>query len=271
MHSFYHDFLHCRADFRSHFKNIAEIRSLVSKTRLVALTATATSTTIESVCRSLCMRNVARVSYNPDRPNIELVRIQMPCNESSWSDYLKDDAEVLKSCRLDTQRRIYFCRTIEMVCRLYEVFENYLGAEAYVTSSSFTPENRLFAMYHSESAKSVKEAVLRSLIKEDGTVRRVFATQSLSMGVDCPNIREVVFWGPPKTIDEYFQEAGRAGRDGLRASALLLFSTTQLRRCNSDIKTLCCADVCLRKTVLLTYGYDCVESRLHCCSVCSSK
>ena len=219
------------------------------------------------------MQDVAKVTHNPDRPNIELVRVHMPNELSAWSDYLQDDAEVLKSCRLDTQRRIYFCRTIEMVCRLYEVFESHLGAEAYTSSTDhFSPDNRMFAMYHSESAKSVKEAVLHSLSTEDGTVRRVFATQSLSMGVNCPNVREVVFWGPPKTMDEYFQECGRAGRDGLHAKAILLFSSSQLHRCNSDMKSLCCVDVCMRRTVLQTYGYNIDSGLSHaCCSVCSAK
>ena len=81
-----------------------------------------------------------------------------------------------------------------MTCRLYEYFEAYFGEGAYIESSSpHLPENLLFAMYHSESAQSVKEAVLHSLCDESGTVRRVFATQSLSMGVNCPNIHEVVF------------------------------------------------------------------------------
>lgn len=83
-------------------------------------------------------------------------------------------------------------------------------------------------MYHSESANSVKETIMKSLNMQNGSIRRVFATQSLSVGVNC---LEVVFWGPAKNMDDYFQECGRAGRDGLPSSAILLFSSSQLHQC----------------------------------------
>ena len=127
-------------------------------------------------------------------------------------------------------------------------------------------------MYHSESAKSVIVAVMHTLSNENGTVRRVFATQSLSMGVNCRNIREIVFWGPPKNLEEYFQECGRAGRDQLASTALLLFSSSQLHRCTNEMKLLCTGNGCMRHMVLKYYGYDsaCLQRSLICCTICSN-
>ena len=133
----------------------------------------ASTSATEKIIKNLCMSSV-QVKHNPDCPNIFLACQQMPNSQSAWNNYLQEDADLLKSCRLDTQQRVYFCRTIEMTCRLYEYFEAYLGEVAYIESSSYhLTENRLLAMYHSVSAKSVKEAVMHSLSDVNGTIRQV--------------------------------------------------------------------------------------------------
>ena len=94
---------------------------------------------------------------------------------------------------------------------------------------------------------------MKSLSDSNDVVRRVFATQSLSMWVNCPNVREVVFWGPPKDLEEYFQECGCAGRDGQLATAILLYSTSQLRHCNNEMKHLCTSNECMRQSCVATF------------------
>ena len=54
--------------------------------------------------------------------------------------------------------------------------------------------------------------VFPSLSDPNGVIRRVFATQSFSIGIDCPNGREVIYYGPPKSLECYLQEIGRAGK-----------------------------------------------------------
>ena len=105
---------------------------------------------------------------------------------------------------------------IHCTCKLYDYYESMLGEENgyYPPGAAIDPTNRVFAMYHSNSASSVKKAVLQSLADPKGKVRRVFATQSLSMGINCQNLRCVYHWGAPRTLEQYFQEVGRGGRDG---------------------------------------------------------
>ena len=109
--------------------------------------ATASTTQIVT---SLCIKDVVYVRHNPDRPNITLECKVMPNSQSTWSEYLQQDAELLKTCRLDTIRRVYFCRTIEMTCRLYKFFEAYLEDQSYTDSTFHNPETRIFTIIISQ-------------------------------------------------------------------------------------------------------------------------
>lgn len=92
------------------------------------------------------------------------------------------------------------------------------------------------------------------------------------MGVDCPNIREVIHWGVPRSLEDYYQECGGAGRDGLPAGATLSYASRQLREalCNSTVIGYCKSLGCYGKVIL---DYFCIEtetvpSKL-CCSNCN--
>ena len=67
---------------------------------------------------------------------------------------------------------------------------------------------RLFGIYHSGTVAHNKEVIMRSMIKADGTVRVIFATVALEMGVDCARLNTVVHYGAPCSLEDYFQECG---------------------------------------------------------------
>lgn len=83
------------------------------------------------------------------------------------------------------------------------------------------------AHFDSDIADSEKEAVLKGFA--DGTIKIVFATSAFGMGIDIPDIRVVVDYLISETVEQYYQEVGRAGRDGLPAEGFLLY-TNQSRR-----------------------------------------
>jgi len=74
-------------------------------------------------------------------------------------------------------------------------------------------------------------------------VRVVFATVAMGMGVDIPSIRHVIHVGPPRTIREYVQETGRAGRDGCFSTAILYYNNRDIAKnwqgMSEDVRTFC--------------------------------
>ena len=76
-------------------------------------------------------------------------------------------------------------------------------------------ENRLFAQFHAQYALQEKERIIDGLTLGKSKLRIVFATVAFGVGLDLKDIRQITHIGLPCTMEEYFQEAGRAGRDGL--------------------------------------------------------
>ncbi len=68
-------------------------------------------------------------------------------------------------------------------------------------------------MFTSIMTTDKKEQVLKLFTEQDGNLRLLIATTSFGVGIDCPNIRRILHWGVPTTLEEYAQEIGRAGRD----------------------------------------------------------
>ena len=94
----------------------------------------------------------------------------------------------------------------------YNLFEHILGVGQYFpVRSGPNPENRLFSQFHASQTPQIKEETLKQHSSKASTIRVVFATVAIGMGVDIPNIHQVIHAGPACTVKAYFQETGRAG------------------------------------------------------------
>ena len=140
---------------------------------------------------------------------------------------------------------------------------------------------RLFDMFTACTHPSVKEGIVSAFTNVNSPLRVVIATIAFGMGLDCPNIRKVIHWGPPSDIESYLQETGRAGRDGAQATAILYCSKTDLRgqHIEDSVKAYCRnTDSCRRELILRDFD-DCavhspneeVECVCLCCDVCRTK
>lgn len=91
----------------------------------------------------------------------------------------------------------------------YALFERVLGENQFVGNTT-EPTARLFAQFHSPQTDRMKKELI-SEIKKDSRVRVLFATAALGMGVDAPYVKNVINITPPRSIEAYMQEMGRAG------------------------------------------------------------
>ena len=127
------------------------------------------------------------------------------------------------------------------------------------------------------SSPKTKSNIIESFTDPKGTVRIVVATVAFGMGLDTPNVRHVIHWGPPSDIIElYVQETGRGGRDGAKTTATLFYNANNLSGIahTSDTMRNYCKNMmdCRRKLLISDFTDEEVVSPcvIHqCCDVCA--
>lgn len=197
-------------DFRPSYLKIAELRDYISeKVPFLALTASATPPVIEDILSKLAFRgkNILRTSF--DRKNISyLVR-----KVEDKGTYL------VKTIKKAGGSGIVYVRSRK---RCKEVAEMLV---ANGISADF---------YHAGLTNELRDKKQASWTA--GETRVIVATNAFGMGIDKAEVRFVVHWDIPDSIENYFQESGRAGRDGKPAFAVLLYSPADKRRLTDTIR-----------------------------------
>lgn len=206
-------------DFRPAYLRIAEIRQLKPEVPVLALTATATPAVVDDIMQSLAFRkegegdladHLFQMSFA--RQNLSYVVRKVALREKGQE---KED-ELLHILRSVPGSAIVYTRSREGT----EEVANRLTAEGFAAT-----------FFHAGLNSVVKD--VRQRAWQDDEIRVMVATNAFGMGIDKPNVRLVVHLDAPDSIEAYFQEAGRAGRDGHRAFAVLLCDTSdsyKLRR-----------------------------------------
>ena len=184
-------------DFRPEYRQLAQMRERFPNVVCVALTATATPDVRNDIRQILGSRmNEFIASF--DRPNLFIaVKPRVDIHQQIF-DFLASHRN---------QSGIIYCATRRQVDELHE--------ELVANDISVLP-------YHAGLDTEIREQNQTAFIRDNARI--IVATIAFGMGIDKPNVRFVVHAYLPKYIECYYQEIGRAGRDGLRADCLLLFS-----------------------------------------------
>lgn len=199
-------------DFRPEYKTLGSARQKWPRVPLMALTATATDNVKADVISNLNMQGCEVFAQSFNRPN--LVYEIRP--KGKKADSVRSIAELIKSSYNDKSGIVY-CLARK---RCEEV------------AKSLKNEFRIKAShYHAGMPTDEKTTVQKKW--QDGRIKVIVATIAFGMGIDKPDVRFVIHENIPKSLEGYYQETGRAGRDGLRAGCILFYNfadTVPLRK-----------------------------------------
>ena len=250
-------------DFRPSYRLIGEwLNSLPKRPIVGAFTATATKY-VENDIKKLLGLDKANVYVTGfDRPNLSFSVIRTPKRMDYVVHYVRQH---------DNENGIIYCATRKDVDRVYE---------------NLTRAGIKVGHYHGGLSDEVRREMQNAYA--DDKLQVMVATNAFGMGIDKSNVRYVLHYQMPRNMESYYQEAGRAGRDGAPAECILLYSgqdvqvhkylieqsietperqEVELRKLQSMIDYCFCSN-CLRKYMLNYFGESTVWTTCDNCSSC---
>lgn len=200
-----HCISHWGHDFRPDYMTLKNVIAQLSQPPVAALTATATLKVQDDIIQQLGLQKCERIVTGFNRPNLSF-EVEYTPDDNSKLGMLKqlladkkDSAIVYAATRREAEEVAEFIR---VTCKIKTDF------------------------YHAGLEASERSRIQDSFMNDETSV--IVATNAFGMGVDKPDIRTVIHYNLPGTLEAYYQEAGRAGRDGLPARALLLYASKDL-------------------------------------------
>ena len=188
-------------DFRPQYANIAELRKLQPDAPVLAVTATATPVVVKDIMDKLAFREEKVFSMSFSRPNLSYIIREV----DNKKEHMLKVIGSFNGCGIVYARYREDCESLAL----------------FLNDNGVTAES-----YHGGMSHYMRSAKQERFMK--GTCRIMVATNAFGMGIDKPDVRFVIHFAPPESIESYYQEAGRAGRDGKPSFAVLLYDRNDI-------------------------------------------
>lgn len=189
-------------DFRPEYAKLGELKNHFPNVPMMALTATADEATRNDICQRLSLQHPFSYLGSFDRPNIRYTLVEKHKPIQQLKTFLTNKKG---------SSGIVYCNSRKRVDELVE---------------KLNQEGHQAAAYHAGMSMEDRGRVQETFQKDDLAI--VVATVAFGMGINKSNVRFVVHYDIPRSIESYYQETGRAGRDGLSAEAMMLYNSADI-------------------------------------------